>query len=698
MGYLKKKKTETTEPSSPSNPDSTYDLIIIGGGSGGLALSKETSLHGKHVLVLDYVSPSPQGSQWGLGGTCVNVGCIPKKLFHTATLVGETVKEADKFGWEIGHSSQLSSSESTSDSSPHSSHASNLRHNWSALVSSIQSYIRSLNFGYRSRLMKDPNIEYLNMRGKLMKDPNAETNVNASSNDGSVRGVLVEAFDPRSGEKRYFRPRAHIVVAVGGRPRYPPIPGAKEFGITSDDIFSLPQHPGKTLVVGAGYISLETAGFLAGLQPQVTTDTTTSQPANASENGSDVPSSNAAVTVMARSKYLRGFDADMSSKIVEHMRHTCGIRFLDRSIPLRIEKVDDQPNATFADTAAESRPRRPKLRVVYKTTDKDGKHSEQHSEIFDTVLFAIGREPCTNGMGFNDVGVELDSHTAAPGSRAGASGKILVDHPQRDPDESSVSGIYALGDVAKNRPELTPVAIAAAKMLARRLYGCSSSSTGSPSPSPSTSSHHNDTITSTSLQNHLDYASVPTTVFTPLEYSCVGWSEEHARQVLSGKKKHKTKPQKSSTDTGTGTIAATSGQHDAEIAEAAADDDVIDVYHSHFTPLEWSLTDREDNGCYVKVVIQRMHPATRQTIESITDASERRTAFLRAMRSQRVLGLHFLGPNAGEVMQGWSAAFRKGLTREDLEYTIGIHPTVAEELLGLEITKSSGEDPRKTGC
>lgn len=68
-----------------------YDLVVIGGGSGGLACAKEAVQLGAKVAVLDYVTPSPQGSVWGLGGTCVNVGCIPKKLMHQASLLGEAI-------------------------------------------------------------------------------------------------------------------------------------------------------------------------------------------------------------------------------------------------------------------------------------------------------------------------------------------------------------------------------------------------------------------------------------------------------------------------------------------------------------------------------------------------------------------------------------------------------------------------------
>jgi thioredoxin reductase (NADPH) len=68
-----------------------YDLVVVGGGSGGLACAKESVQCGAKVAVLDYVTPSPRGSVWGLGGTCVNVGCIPKKLMHQASLLGEAI-------------------------------------------------------------------------------------------------------------------------------------------------------------------------------------------------------------------------------------------------------------------------------------------------------------------------------------------------------------------------------------------------------------------------------------------------------------------------------------------------------------------------------------------------------------------------------------------------------------------------------
>ncbi|POI32646.1 hypothetical protein CIB84_003602 [Bambusicola thoracicus] len=80
-----------------------YDLLVIGGGSGGLACAKEAAQFGKNVAVLDYVEPSPRGTKWGLGGTCVNVGCIPKKLMHQAALLGGALKDAQHYGWSVTH-------------------------------------------------------------------------------------------------------------------------------------------------------------------------------------------------------------------------------------------------------------------------------------------------------------------------------------------------------------------------------------------------------------------------------------------------------------------------------------------------------------------------------------------------------------------------------------------------------------------
>ena len=79
-----------------------YDVAVMGGGSAGLAFAFAASKLGLSVVVFDYVEPSARGSRWGLGGTCVNVGCIPKKLMHQSSLLGEGVMNSGAFGWELG--------------------------------------------------------------------------------------------------------------------------------------------------------------------------------------------------------------------------------------------------------------------------------------------------------------------------------------------------------------------------------------------------------------------------------------------------------------------------------------------------------------------------------------------------------------------------------------------------------------------
>ena len=110
-----------------------------------------------------------------------------------------------------------------------------------------------------------------------------------------------------------------IIVAVGGRPSYPGIPGDKEFGITSDDLFSLKKSPGKTLVIGASYVALECAGFLTAL-------------------GYDT-------SVMVRSIFLRGFDQDMAKLIASHMEKT-GTKFIQSTTPSKLEKSDPNGKIT----------------------------------------------------------------------------------------------------------------------------------------------------------------------------------------------------------------------------------------------------------------------------------------------------------------------------------------------------------------
>uniref|UniRef100_A0A452UFM2 Thioredoxin reductase 3 n=1 Tax=Ursus maritimus TaxID=29073 RepID=A0A452UFM2_URSMA len=455
-----------------------YDLIVIGGGSGGLACAQEAAILGKKVMVLDFVVPSPQGTSWGLGGTCVNVGCVPKKLMHQAALLGQALSDARKFGWEYHQQ---------------------VKHNWETMTEAIQNHIGSLNWGYRLSL-REKAVAYVNAYGEF------------------VEHHKIKATN-RKGQETYYT-AAKFVLATGERPRYLGIRGDKEYCITSDDLFSLPYCPGKTLVVGASYVALECAGFLAGI-------------------GLDV-------TVMVRSILLRGFDQEMAEKVGSYMEQH-GVKFLRKFIPVLVS------------------------------------------------LDAIGRDSCTRKIGLEKIGVRINER----------SGKI----PVNDMEQTNVPYVYAVGDILEGKLELTPVAIQAGKLLARRLFA--------------------------GRLEKCDYVNIPTTVFTPLEYGCCGLSEERAIEV------HKKEN--------------------------------LEVYHTLFWPLEWTVAGRDNNTCYAKIICNKSD-------------------------NYRVIGFHVLGPNAGEITQGFAAAMKCGLTKQLLDDTVGIHPTCGEVFTTLEITKSSGLDITQKGC
>lgn len=200
-------------------------------------------------------------------------------------------------------------------------------------------------------------------------------------------------------------------MATGERPRLPEIPGV-EHCISSDDLFSLMEPPGKTLVIGASYVALECAGFLVSL-------------------GFDT-------TVMVRSIFLRGFDQQCANIIGNHLEKEAGAKMLKTTVPVSVEKLESG-----------------KLKGKYKkktypeindhlVTMKNNETGEESSDEFDTVMMAIGREPCTRGIGFDNVNVELAKN-----------GKVIVN----DKEETNVENIYAIGDILLNRLELTPVAI-----------------------------------------------------------------------------------------------------------------------------------------------------------------------------------------------------------------------------------------------
>lgn len=495
-----------------------YDLVVIGGGSGGLASSKEAVKFGKRVALIDYVKPSPLGTTWGIGGTCVNVGCIPKKLMHEAASLAEQANELHYFGWTLKDGKHIQT---------HGAEA-NMKFSWADLVERIQDNIKSSNWKYRVEL-REKKVNYINAFAKFLDKHTLE-------------------LENKKGEKSQITAE-RIIIATGERPKYPTdCAGALEHSITSDDLFSLPYNPGKTLVVGASYVALECAGFLNGL-------------------GNDV-------TVMVRSILLRGFDQEMAEMVGSHMAKK-GVKFLRPCVPHKIEKIrDGQPG-------------------LYRVTASDGVKDNIVGE-YNTVLFAIGREPCTKELGLEKAGVEVNPD----------SGKIPTMH-----ERTNIHNIYAIGDILEFKRELTPVAIDSGIFLVRRIYAGAT-----------------DTF---------NYDTVPTTVFTPNEYGCVGLSEEDALKKYGA--------------------------------------DNIEVFHTHFKPYEKGVTERDVEECYGKMICL-------------------------IKQDMRVIGFHYLGPNAGEVTQFVALALRFKATKRDFDKTVGIHPTSAELFTNMTITKRSGLSPIPQGC
>jgi thioredoxin reductase (NADPH) len=249
----------------PFDPNKEYDAIVLGGGTGGLSFTQEARELGLNVAVFNYVEPTPMHKfEWGLGGTWVNVGCIPKKLFHNWELVKGAIHMGKDYGWDVELKDEKVKLE--------------------VLRKNVQSYIKSLNFGYVAKL-KEIWSDYINAKASISQSQTVDF-----------------TFD----NKDYSLKAKNIVIATGGRPRYlPNKPGSnfkfEEEWITSDDLFSLEKNPGKILVVGGGYIgkfyiqflAIEWAGFLKELGNEV--------------------------IMINRSSFLRVFDQTIAGKIMNHM-------------------------------------------------------------------------------------------------------------------------------------------------------------------------------------------------------------------------------------------------------------------------------------------------------------------------------------------------------------------------------------------
>jgi glutathione reductase (NADPH) len=355
-----------------------FDLLTIGGGSGGVAISNRAAQHGARCVLIE---------RGRLGGTCVNVGCVPKKIMWNAGHIAHTLEDAADYGFPVG-AHQL---------------------DWSTLKDSRDRYVLDLNERYAAGL--------------------------ASNRVTLVRGDA-RFVGPKTLEVGGQRLTAeHVVIATGGHPIVPDVPGA-EHGITSDGFFELGRRPDKVAIVGAGYIATELSGVLRALGSHVT-------------------------LLVRREQLLMSFDSMLRDVLMQQMRED-NIQFVTNT---QISGLQRESDGT--------------LTILCEGGMRIGG--------FDCVLWAIGRRA-------NSAQLDL----AATGLTPDELHHVTTDLFQ----ETSVPGIYAIGDIT-GRAALTPVAIAAGRRLADRIFGGQE-------------------------DRHLTYRNIATVVFSHPPIGTVGLTEAEA--------------------------------------------------------------------------------------------------------------------------------------------------------------------------
>lgn len=276
-----------------------FDYLCIGGGSGGIASANRASMYGKKVAIVEAKA---------IGGTCVNVGCVPKKAMWFGAQVAEAIhKYAPDYGFDVTVN----------------------KFNWQTLVDSREAYIGRIHNSYDNVLGKN-GVEVINGFARFV-----------DKNTLDVDGEIYTAD--------------HILIATGGAPVWPDIPGA-ELGMDSDGFFNLNEQPKRVAVVGAGYIAVELAGVMHSL-------------------GSE--------THLAVRKHapLRNFDPMLCDTLVELMAED-GPTLHTHSTPSSVEKQDDGSLVLSFENG--------------------------NSLNVDAVIWAIGREPATAEINLEAAGVEID--------------------------------------------------------------------------------------------------------------------------------------------------------------------------------------------------------------------------------------------------------------------------------------------------
>ena len=355
-----------------------YDYIVIGGGSGGIASANRAAMHGAKVILFE-------GKE--VGGTCVNVGCVPKKVMWYGAQVAETLhRYAGEYGFDVTIN----------------------KFDFATLKANRQAYIDRIHGSYE--------------RG--------------FDSNGVERVYEYARFvDPHTVEvagERYTAP--HILIATGGHALYPNIPGS-EYGITSDGFFELDEVPKRTAVIGAGYIAVEVVGVLNAL-------------------GSDTH------LFVRKDRPLRTFDKDIVDVLVDEMAKSGPTLHTHANATEVVKNADDSLTISF---------------------------DNGETITVDCLIWAIGRAANTSGFGLEKTGVKLTEK-----------GTIYSD----EFENTSVSGIYALGDVT-GKLDLTPVAVKAGRQLSERLFN-------------------------NKADAKLDYTDVATVVFSHPVIGSVGLTEEKA--------------------------------------------------------------------------------------------------------------------------------------------------------------------------
>jgi glutathione reductase (NADPH) len=355
-----------------------FDLIVIGGGSGGLAAAKRAAEHGARVALIE---------SGRLGGACVNVGCVPKKVMWNAAELAGSLKDATEYGFRIATDG----------------------HDWRLMKHKRDAYVSRLNDIHESLLAKYK-VEFIRCHSSFLDSH------------------TVLANRPIVGR--------HIIVATGSKPLVSAVSGA-ELGITSDGFFDLKDRPDRVAIVGSGYIAIEVAGILDALGAKTT-------------------------LVIRGQTCLRGFDDMIGQSTLKILRER-GVEIVTGAWPEALQR----------DT-----------RGILELQVRDGRCLKG----FDTLIWAIGRGPVTHNLGLERAGVKLDSN-----------GYIATDKYQ----VSSAERVYAIGDIT-GRAQLTPVAIAAGRRLADRVFGGMK-------------------------DRYLDYSNIPTVVFGHPPIGTVGMTEAAAR-------------------------------------------------------------------------------------------------------------------------------------------------------------------------